>query len=270
MKVKISRVLALFAVLGLVGVASGASLGVTDNMDSYSPISNLFGGPPIWFPSKGWSIGNGTLNQSLNVIAGTTPDGGNQGAVNTWPGTGSWGSASGINFDGVTTGHFQVGIDWRADGVKASIGIMGDGYGDTGGFDHVAQWMTWPGQTDQSWVVFQGPGVLEDLNLGAGTNIPANDWWRIWYDIDMDAASNGLTLYKQDIDDATGALTGSPIVLHSSDMPFTSFDFFEICAIGNEESTPNFDNFFSTAIPEPMTLSLLALGGVLVLFRRMR
>ena len=252
---------ALFAVLGLVGLANAATIPFSDDLDSQG--GTLSSGGWTGLPSGEWCAGASGPVSPLNIVAGGP-------GTSTQAAEGNY-LVSQIKFSpGIGSGQVQVGFDFYNNGSRLHMAIFGDGNVDDN--DHHTGLVIINGQNYTGWNyrIGEGQGGVEDTdweNWASSTMSVQNDWQRIIIDIDF--GTNSLAYSVQDVDDDNGGLLGSPTALWnnsgSSIMPFATLDRlgFAIWAAGNLV-----DNPYIT--PEPVTLSILALGAGLALMRRRR
>ena len=254
----------MFAVLGLVGVASAVSLPFNEDFEGFS-LGTL--------DSNGWTTAtNGnwiptTIGGPMDIVGGG-PNGANA-AQN--PIAGSSYYASSVPVNSVASGVVDIYVNLKTDGHRSSLVAAGDG--NAGNASNRSFFsITFFSAYDYAPYSIVGQGnELEGLLLAQGIVPPDNDWVDVHIELDMDTPS--LMVEWEDIDDTTGASlgTGWTTVLDGSlhtngGLPFLAFDYFEIG--GKAGNGPNFDNIRMMMVPEPTTLSMLVMGAGLALLRR--
>ena len=246
------KCLVLLAVLAMAGVASGAAIiPSTHDIESLTPGISVHG-------QGGFEAG-----KTYGTIAGNVVAGGPAGAQ-------AIGGSYGPDFGGAAmqivggTGVVDITLDF-GDKWRKEFSIEGDGqWGNGTNYFQLLIYQNSYSAYDPIWGI-QGNGLSKEKTWDPGSLPPAN-WCELH--VHSDIAANTLLVELYDIDDSLGTRIGGPThIVYNGPSPFaTSLDVIEF---GNWYPTAAFDNLVIT--PEPVTLSLLALGGgLLALLRRRR
>ena len=249
------KLVAILIVLGLAGFASGANIiPLYDDFESYTP-GALLGGPYNWTTGVAGPSGGpaGPVN-----IGGGGPIG-TQATYNL----GATHAGSSLAFDPISTGIVDINLNIHSIINRVVLLLGGDGYAGTDNYFLIT--FAIPNVYDYCPYWAKGRGLDDESFLGRNLNIPADDWSDV--NFHMDFGANNLLVQWEDIDDDTGASMGTGwTTVYDGGLPFFAFDYFELG--GKVPGEPASDNL--RIIPEPVTLSILALGAGLALLRRRR
>jgi len=250
------KFVALFVVLGMAGLASGVpiTLGYADDFEGYAP-GTLVGQGPWVSPLNGSGIGSADAADAIVDVGGIGT------GVQAAYGGGSWAGA-GVVITGANSGlvDLNVMID-SAPTSRKMIYLEGDGQQGSA-INYLQMTMFNDAYGGLYWNA-AGNGV------GEGSPTPPNPagvgWYEMHFNLDFDG--NSMTVEWRDVDDSTGAgLGGWTPLIGPIGIPFTELTSFNYACTFN--GTDILDNFSLT--PEPITLSLLALGAGLFFVRRRR
>ena len=236
------KLVALFAVLAIAGMASGASIPWSydfeaDSAERITPANgNHYGGGGGVL--SGLSVG-GPIGSQAQYGNGGGPFGG-----------------SGFAFT-QTTGVVDLTCQFNS-GSRKHIFLEGDGVHGDG--DGVLMLTVYPSAYGTLNYNVKGNGLD---TTGSVAQAPTH-WWELH--VNMDFGTNSMLAEWYDVDDSLGTQIGGATTIYSGGIPFTSFSYFE--GVQNWGATAIMDNLVVT--PEPVTLSLLGVGVGLFLLRRRR
>jgi hypothetical protein len=255
---KFSRVLALVAILAMVGVASGSAIiPSTHNIDSLTVYTSVHG------------QGGFVAGKTYGTVKGEVVPGGP--ALSTQA---IGGGTSGTHGGGAMqiiggTGVVDITLDIFG-GDRKAILIEGDGgWGSKTNYIELILYQTAYGATYDPIYQVEGNGVSTGSVWPKGLGFTNTSWLQLHVNVDI--PGNTCLIELWDIDDSTGAVLPGPYKsIWSGGSPFASsvdaIEFGSNWAYYLGHGRPTFDNLVLT--PEPATLGVLVLGGVLALLRR--
>lgn len=258
---KFSRVLALVAILAMVGVASGSAIiPSTHNIDSLTPGISVHGqggfvAGKTWGTVQGEVVAGGPVLSTQCIGGGTSA---------------THGGAAMEIVGG--TGVVDITLDIFHTDRKVIL-IEGDGgWGSKTNYLELILYQKAYGATYDPIYQIEGNGIstggVWPKTITGFTN---GSWLQLHVNVDI--PNNTMLVELWDIDDSTGAVLPGPYKsIWNGASPFaSSVDVIEFGSnwaytLGHGRGT--FDNLVIT--PEPATLGVLVLGGVLALLRRRR
>lgn len=237
------KLLAIVLVLGLAGLANAAWL---EDYESYTP--------PEPVADQGAWLAGGTGAGDWWLTGSATHAGlGINGSISAGSG-GVEGNHINMSFDsGTTTINYLVKSEAGDRGAfvfgQEAYGA-GSWYANGFSIDYQAGWNVATIDND-AWT-----------QIGGTANPDTWGWHEIEMSVNMDDRSAYVKI--RDVDDTTGAPTtawGTPVVVAAGGIPNKTIQYF---------STGHKSGMLIDGLPEPMTLSVLALGGLAALLRRRR
>ena len=264
-------IVALFAVLGLVGIASGAAI--------TNPYSDDFTG---YTTNTSWPTqGNWVTPLNGGSPGGVAADGktwtGGIGAGSAGGGSATGGGTyegAGIEIAPISTGVVDISVLMQ-NAYRTNIFLEGDGNQGEGDVPLTASymWIDFPKSNDQfNWQVRGFWDVdTETYGVTGSGHAPGpveDNWFELHYYLDFNAHT--LLVEWRDVDNTTGLPTGSGAynLICSTGLPFTSLTWWEYTDQWTSGEVAMVDNFVLT--PEPVTMSILAIGAGLSLILRRR
>ena len=267
------KLLAILVILGLAGVANAAFF---EDFEGYTADAQLVGSGG-WTDSGfgGWYRANypAWTRTPLGLGAGPNAGAPGPGGPSTpWMGYAGRDVTGDATASGYTLEMLTGGVGPGNNGlIIGDNRLIGTGNPDSvaNPADHIYIQSNHAGYT---YIDAWDDGVNDSTELTPGGS-PAGDmtglgWYRVKWELDF-SGTPSASAYIGDADDTTGALLAGWTLLATKTLPDGLDTPAEVAAAGFHAHKTGFVDQFSST-PEPVTLSILALGAGLALLRRRR